>query len=183
MSSILNNDNVVLLIIDLQDRLLAAQPKSEKILKSTIKLAKAARILNIPIIATEQYPQGLGNTNLSLAAELALDAKIFEKTDFDCLKINALVKYLKDLNRTQVIVCGVETHVCVHQTVSSLINNFFEVHLAQDCCGSRNKFEHKIGLKRMYSEKAIPSCCEMVIFELLKSSKHPDFKEIQGLIK
>ena len=147
----LTPENSVLLIIDIQPRLLAAQPKGEKILKNTKKLASAARLLNIKTIVTEQYPQGLGNTDETLKVEL--------------------------------ILCGVETHICVHQTATALINEGFEVHIIEDACGSRDKFEHKLGLKRMMNDGTIPSSVEIALFELLKSASHPKFKEIQSLIK
>ena len=176
-------ENSVLLIIDIQPRLLAAQPKGEKILKNTKKLASAARLLNIKTIVTEQYPQGLGNTDETLKVELPADTQKKKKKCFNCLEQPELKEYLNSLGKKQIILCGVETHICVHQTATALINEGFEVHIIEDACGSRDKFEHKLGLKRMMNDGTIPSSVEIALFELLKSASHPKFKEIQSLIK
>ena len=182
-SNILNSENSVLLIIDIQPRLLAAQPKGEKILKNTKKLAAAARLLNIKTIVTEQYPQVLGITDETLSVELPSDTKTFEKKCFNCLEQPELKEYLTALGKKQIILCGVETHICVHQTAAALITEGFEVHIIEDACGSRDKFEHKLGLKRMMNDGASPSSVEIALFELLKNASHPKFKEVQSLIK
>lgn len=182
-SNLLNVQDALLLIIDIQPKLLAAQPKGEKILKNAKKLASAAKILNIPTLVTEQYPQGLGNTDESLKAELIPTAEFFEKKCFSCCDQEAFAASLSKYNRKQIILLGVETHVCVHQSANSLVKAGYEVHIVEDACGSRNKFEHKIGLKRMINDGAVPSCVETVIFELLRTSANPDFKAVQSLIK
>lgn len=182
-SNILNADDAVLIIIDIQPKLLAAQPKGEKILKNTKKLASTAKFLNIPTIVTEQYPQGLGYTEESLKEQLPSNTKTFEKKCFSCLCVEELSNYLKSLNKKQIILSGIETHVCVHQSATDLIKEGFEVHIVEDACGSRDKFEHKLGLKRMINDAAVPSSVEIALFELLKTSSNPNFKEIQALIK
>ena len=126
----LTPENSVLLIIDIQPRLLAAQPKGEKILKNTKKLASAARLLNIKTIVTEQYPQGLGNTDETLKVELPADTQTFEKKCFNCLEQPELKEYLNSLGKKQIILCGVETHICVHQTATALINDPSSVEIA-----------------------------------------------------
>lgn len=182
-SNLLTQENSVLLIIDIQPRLLAAQPKGEKILKNTKKLATTARLLNIPTIVTEQYPQGLGYTDETLKIELSPDTKIFEKKCFNCLEQSELNEFLNKTNRKQIILAGVETHICIHQTTTALLKAGFNVHIIEDACGSRDKFEHKLGLKRMLNDGATPSSVEIALFELLKGATHPKFKEVQSLIK
>jgi nicotinamidase-related amidase len=182
-STLLNQDNAVLLIIDIQEKLLKVQPKAETIVKKAAILAKAAQILKIPVIVTKQYPQGLGFTHPDIKANLDEAVIILEKTSFSCVRQENFMEVLKKLNKKQVIVCGIETHVCVHQSVNDLLKEKFEVYIAQDAVGSRNTFEHKLGIQRMLNDGAIPTCVEMVLFELLQQAKHPHFKEIQALIK
>ena len=182
-SNILNADTSVLLIVDIQEKLLAAQPMAEKIMKKISTLAKAATVLDIPTILTEQYPKGLGNTIEELKSLVSPSSRIIQKIEFSCIQAEGCLETLKSYSKNQIIICGVETHVCVHQTVNELLKNGFEVHLVEDAVGSRNKFEHKKGIKRMIFDGAIPTCTEIVLFELLKDSKHHKFKEIQSLIK
>ena len=179
----LTPENSVLLIIDIQPRLLAAQPKGEKILKNTKKLASAARLLNIKTIVTEQYPQGLGNTDETLKVELPADTQTFEKKCFNCLEQPELKEYLNSLGKKQIILCGVETHICVHQTASALVEEGFDVYVVKDACASRAKYEFKQGIDAMAANGVKVSCVEIALFEWLKGAKNPKFKEVQALIK
>ena len=150
-----------MLIIDIKPRLLAAQPKGEKLLKNIIKLVAEAITYTIKTIVTEQYPQGLGITDETLSVELPSDTKTFEKKCFNCLEQPELKEYLTALGKKQIILCGVETHICVHQTAAALINEGFEVHIIEDACGSRDKFENKLGLKRIMNDGASPRSVEI----------------------
>ena len=183
MNLLLDQNNCLLLIIDIQDKLLKAQPKSEKILQKIKNLASAAKILKIPVIATEQYPQGLGETNTSLKETLEEETVYFEKTAFSCYHEEGFKDLLEEYNKQQIIICGVETHVCVHQTVHDLLKAGHSVYVVQDACGSRNNDEHELGLSKMAVNGANLTSVEISLFELLKTSKHPHFKEIQALIK
>jgi len=182
-SNILNADNALLLIIDIQEKLLPAQGKPEKMEKNIGILALAANILNIPTIVSEQYPKGLGPTVASIKEKLPMDAKYFEKTAFSCVQEEGFLELLKSYNRKQIIVCGMETHICVHQTVNDLLKEGFEVHVIQDAVSSRDKYEYKRGIERMGSDGAVLTCLETALFEMLRSAKHPQFKVIQALIK
>lgn len=183
MKNLLNIDDALLLIIDVQEKLINAQFEREKIAKNTTILAEAANILKIPALVSEQYPKGLGSTLESVKEKLPADAKFFEKTSFSCIKETGFSELVKSFNRKQIFVCGMESHVCVHQTVSELLCEGYEVHIIQDAISSRKEWEYKVGLQRMIDSGAIPSCVEMALFELLKCAKHPDFKAVQGLIK
>lgn len=180
--AILNTDDCILFIIDIQDRLLNAVFNSGQVEKNSEIIAKAASILDIPVIVTEQYPKGLGVT-IPPIKENTKDAVYFEKTAFNALFDMDLVAALKSDGRKQIILCGIETHICVHQTASSLIENGFEVHLAKDICGSRTLDEYINALKYMRDYGVHIKTTEMILFELLKGAKHPKFKEIQSLIK
>ncbi len=176
---ILNQENSLILIIDIQEKLANAVFNKDLVTKKADILTKAAKILSLPVYVTEQYPQGLGET----IRELKCEAKTYIKTAFSALDDENLLKDLKSTGRTQIVVLGIETHICVHQTVAALINNGFDVTVVADACGSRSEYEYKSGLKNMNQNGAKIKTTEMILFELLKGAKHPNFKEIQSLIK
>ncbi len=179
---IFNQENTLNLIIDIQEKLINSAFNKETILKNSEILAKTATILNIPTIITEQYPKGLGDT-LSNVKQNTNNPLIFEKTDFNAFSNDAVIASIKKLNKKQIFVCGIETHICVLQTVLTLIEEGYNVAVIKDACGSRNEFEHLSGLSYLKSCGAHIITTEMLLFQLLKSSKHPNFKEIQLLIK
>ncbi len=172
--TILNQDKCALMIIDVQEKLLNAVFNKEQVKKNAEILANAASILEIPIYITEQYPKGLGSTIETIKGD-----KYYEKTSF-----NALSDIDFDFGeKKQIILFGIETHICVHQTAAALRENGFDVTVVSDACGSRQKEHYLAGLDCMKANGAQIKPTEMVLFELLKSAKHPNFKEIQGLIK
>lgn len=183
MNKLLETDQTLLLIIDVQEKLINAQFSKEIIAKNTAILAEACNILKIPVIVSEQYPKGLGSTIEQVKNKLASDTAIFEKTSFSCLREDGFKALLKNYNKKQILVCGMECHVCVHQTVSDLLNEGYEVHIIQDAISSRKEWEYEQGLKRMISSGAVASSVEIALFEFLKGAKHPEFKSVQGLIK
>ncbi len=178
----LNKDNSVLVIIDIQDRLVAALSEDTIVKKSAI-LAEAARILGVPVVVTEQYPQGLGPTVSALKEKFSSETPIVEKTAFSALQEPSFKSVLESTGRKRVIICGIETHVCVHQSAADLLDAGYEVYVAKDACASRNKYEFKMGIERMQSNGAKISCVEIILFEWLRGAKAPNFKEIQALIK
>jgi len=182
-NKLLNTENSLLLIIDIQEKLLKVQHGKEKIQKNAVILAKAAKILGIPVIVSEQYPQGLGATIAEIKENLSENTKYHEKKSFSCCTNSAFDVLIKATGRNQIIVCGIEAHVCVHQTVSDLLTSGYEIFLAKDAIGSRKEYECEIGFERMIFNGAIPACTEMILFELMKCSSHENFKQIQELIK
>lgn len=176
---ILNQDDSLVLVIDVQEKLLNAVFNKEEVSKKSRILAKSANILNLPIIVTEQYPQGLGETIDGIKDS----AKLFIKTAFNALTDDLLLKELQKSGKKQIIIWGIETHICVHQTVAALIEAGFEVTVVSDACGSRDESEYKSALACMMRNGANIKTTEMILFELLKGAKHPNFKEIQSLIK
>ena len=179
---ILNQEDTVLLVIDIQEKLINATFNKEIIEAKSKILANVANILKIPTILTEQYPKGLGNTIRAIKSALN-EYEVFEKTDFNALTDNKLVEYLERLKCKQVVVIGIETHICVHQTVDALLKKGYEVAVVLDACGSRKDYEHNYALNYMKNSGAKIKTTEMAIFELLKTAKHPNFKEIQGYVK
>lgn len=179
----LNIEDSLLVIIDIQDRLVGASKYGLEVVQNTSKLAKAATILNIPTILTEQYPQGLGQTVFEVRSALAQDVLTIEKTAFSAMLEPEFLEKIKSAGKKQIIICGIETHICVLQTASDLIKEGYEVYVIKDACASRNKKEYKTGLELLKQYGAKISCVEITLFEWIKSSKHPEFKQIQALIK
>ncbi len=179
---IFNQEDTLFLIIDIQDKLINSTFNKEVILKKTEILSKAASILDIPVIITEQYPKGLGET-INLIKNNCQKAMFFEKTNFNAYSDEALVNAIKNSNKKQIVLFGIETHICVMQTALNLIEDGYAVAIIKDACGSRTSIEYDNGLQYLKSSGIKIKTTEMLIFELLKSSKHPKFKEIQNLIK
>lgn len=179
----LNVEDSILLIIDIQEKLLRAVFNKETLENKSEIMLKTANILKVPVFVTEQYPAGLGETVKNLKNIFFSDTQIFEKTDFNAFNNDAIFDNFSAQNRKQVIICGIETHICVYQTTEFLISNGYDVTIIADACGSRSAEEHNFGLKNLEALGAKIKTTEMVIFELLKSAKHPNFKEIQTLIK
>lgn len=174
----INNNNALVLIIDVQEKLVNML-NDENIKADAIKIAKAAGILNIPTVITEQYPKGLGST-ITEIKDVLPNAKYFEKTHFSALKENGFKELL---TKKQIILFGIETHICVLQTAFDLLNNGYEVFIVKNACGSRLEENKELALQRLRHAKAQVVTTEMVLFELLEGSKHPNFKEVQALIK
>lgn len=175
-------DSAMLLIVDVQEKLLTMLNK-RTVEDKTALLAKFAKTLNLPAIVTEQYPAGLGETSIKIKANLPISAKFYEKTSFSAFETESVRKQIEIVGRKQVILCGIESHICVLQTAIDMLNAGFEVFIVKDACASRNKYEFKTAMERLQSAGAILTCTEMVLFELLGNAKNPFFKELQTLIK
>ena len=178
----LRANDCILLIIDIQEKLVKACKDSDTITHKSEILANAAGILEFPVIITEQYPKGLGATIEGIKQACA-SANYQEKTYFSALKENGFKDQIANLSKNQIILCGIETHICVYQTCLDLLSEGYEVFVVKDCCSSRNEFEYITGLDLMKDAGAKISCLEVVLFELLQGAKHPHFKEVQALIK
>ena len=179
----LNIEDSALVIIDIQDRLVQASKYGEEVAQNMTKVAKAAKVLGIPIVATEQYPKGLGNTIPAVKDALAEDTEIFEKTAFSALNNEEILEAIQKHNKKQILIFGIETHICVSQTTAALRELDYEVSVIKDACGSRAEEEYLAGLERMKDNGAYIITTEIALFEWLKGAKHPKFKEVQMLIK
>lgn len=177
----LDQNNSLLLIIDIQEKLAAAMSR-DTAAKSATKLAQAADTLGVPIVITEQYPKGLGAT-LANITHCAKSAQYFEKSAFSVMQEPEVAQAIKESGKKQIILCGMEAHICVHQTAEELLAQGYEVYVVKDGVASRNKFEFKQGIACMQQNGAKITCTEIALFELLRTSKHPNFKEVQALIK
>lgn len=181
--TILNIEDSIVMIIDVQEKLLNAVFNKTSLEKKATTIANSAKILGIPVIVTEQYPKGLGATVESLKEALPENTQYFEKTAFSALENNDVLEALKNSGKKQVVIFGIETHICVSQTTNALIQEGFEVSVIRDACGSRSELEYSAGLGRMKDNGAHVLTTEIALFEWLKGAKHPNFKEVQTLIK
>lgn len=174
----------LVLIIDIQEKLMAALNHGikEQILTRAPKLVKAANILGVNTLVTEQYPKGLGRTIEEVKNELK-EYHPVEKTDFCALMEPGFSETIKSLGKKQVIICGIEAHICVYQTAVKLLEEGYEVFVLKDLCASRNKVEFECAMELLSTLGAKITCLEIVLFEWLKTAKNPHFKEIQELIK
>jgi len=178
----IKKENTALLIIDLQEKLIPSIYKFEDLLDNTIKLIKGCRILNIPIIVSEQYPKGLGKT-IDLISNHLGDFQPITKTEFSCMENLEFQKHLKSFEKRNIIVCGIEAHICVQQTVLDLMDKDYKPIIIYDCISSRNKFNKKIAFKRMRDYGSDFTTCEGILFELLLHSKSNEFKSISEIVK
>ena len=178
----LKAENSLFFLIDIQDRLVGMLKNREEIAKNNSILAKAAKILGVPVIASEQYPNGLGSTILEVREYLNTE-NVLEKTSFSALATDTIKAKLESLNRKKVVLTGIETHICVYQTARALLDAGYEVYVVKNACSSRSSKDYRTALELMRDYGAKLTCVETVLFELLGSSKHPNFKEIQALIK
>ena len=179
--AILKRENTSLLIVDIQERILKVMRNHEALINGTIKLIKGVKVLDIPIFYTEQYPKGLGKTVDVIQKELIGDA--IQKLSFSCSGPANLFQELRTKNIKQVVVCGIESHVCVQQTVLDLLTNGFQVNVPINAVSSRFKVDYKTALKRMDKNGAEITSTESVLFELLQVCGTPEFKQISSLVK
>ncbi|MBI5661281.1 MULTISPECIES: hydrolase [Ignavibacterium] len=179
---ILRKETSALLIIDLQEKILPVIKNIDSVLENTIKLIKGFKILQLPIFYTEQYPKGLGPTSSRILEELNRYSAI-QKMSFSCFGAENLFNEFRQKRLSQIVVCGVESHVCVQQTVLDLIANDFQVNVVADAVSSRREFDFLIALERMRTLGAEITTAESILFELLEVCGTTEFKEISKIIK
>jgi nicotinamidase-related amidase len=175
-------ENTVLVVIDFQERLFPVMHDKEKLLRNAVKLIKGASVLEIPIILTEQYPKGLGPT-IPEIKELIPDIKPIEKVCFNCCDEETFSKALETTKRKQVLIAGIEAHICVYQTAMALARAGYEVQVVGDCVASRNPENKLAALFKMSAVGISPTTTEMALFELLKVAKGDKFKQISSIVK
>lgn len=172
-----------LLIVDVQERLFSTVDHAQEMLHSTLKLIQACQIFSLPIVVTEQYPQGLGETIWPIRNLLDSGYHPFVKTAFSCTDDPKLHQLFSQSSTTQWIVIGIEAHICVLQTAKGLIELGKTVVVPNDAISSRSIFDFSTAIAEMREEKIRISSTETLIFELLKDARAPEFKSINQLIK
>jgi nicotinamidase-related amidase len=180
----LDANHCALLVVDIQERLLPPIVQKERLLKNSQLLIRAASVLKIPALVTTQYAKGLGSTVPEIASLLS-EVEPIDKHMFSCFGSDAFCSMLKRLpgNRTTVLLCGMESHICVMQTALGALREGYIVHVASDAVSSRTEWNWKVGLDRMAGAGAIISSTETMIYELMKSSGSQAFKELLPYLK
>ena len=181
-SKIMQKENSALLVIDIQEKLLPVIFEIERVVGNSVKLIKGFRALNVPVFCTEQYPKGLARTEPKIKEALG-DVIPLEKMSFSCSGAGNLFNDFVDKGIKHIVLCGIESHVCVVQTALDLIANGFHAHVAADAVSSRRKFDFEIGLERMRSNGVEVTLTESVLFEMLNVSGTDEFKIISKLVK
>lgn len=179
---VLEQNRTALLIIDIQEKIIKVINKNEHVVESTIKLVKSFKEMGLPIFYTEQYSKGLGPTINEIKTELG-DLDPIEKSTFSCFGVENLFNTFRSKSLDQIVVCGVESHVCVQQTVLDLLENGFQVNLAADAVSSRRKLDYKTALERMRQNGCEITTSESIIFELLNICGTEIFKKISKIVK
>lgn len=176
-----NKKNTLLLIVDEQPRLMKALENGEEAILNTLILIEAFNKYQMPIIATEQYPKGLGNTDDRILEKINKD-NIFEKTIFDAA-IPELLDFIEKNNIKKVVIAGAEAHICVYQTTRSLLNLGINVFLTKDALASFKESQKEEALKTLREMGAVRTETETILFDLARDSKDPNFKAISSLVK
>lgn len=173
-------EDTALLVVDIQEKLLPKITQSGEVLRNASFLVKAAKTLGVPVIATEQYPKGLGPTVEPIRGLLTT---VWEKKTFSAVAEGGALDFLKSDARIKVVVVGIEAHICVMQTVLDLLNQGFHVFVCVDAVSSRYAIDVKIALKRMQQAGAILVTSETCVYEWLETAVNPAFKEISAMVQ
>ncbi|MCF8480589.1 MAG: hydrolase [Rhodospirillum sp.] len=182
----MGGDQSVLIVIDVQERLCPVMNDPRRVLMNGARLVRAARILGLPVVVTEQYPKGLGPTMHDIRAEAprdAADCAYFEKLTFSIAADPPVMAHLDGLGRRQAVICGIEMHVCVLQSALRLRARGWDVFVVADACSSRLPESEEAARTRMVAAGIQPVTTEMALFEWLESKENPAFKTIMDLIR
>lgn len=176
-------EETCVLSLDIQTRLLPHIYEYEAMLETAAKLFKGMKVLDIPFLVTEQYSKALGNTDENLQKEIGDEYKPIEKMSFSCMDEPSFVSALEKTGKKNVIIAGIESHVCILQTVVDMAAEGYQTIVVADAVSSRKYYDKKIALKRMAAEGAIITTYESLLFELQRVSGTPEFKEISKIVK
>ena len=181
----LKKQDATLVVVDMQERLMSAMPETEsgQAVRNVKILIEAARILDIPVQVTEQYPKGLGPTIGDIKDSVGEEFNPIEKIVFSCARSPEFAEALKDSERSSVLLCGVETHVCVLQTAIDLVNEGYRVYVPADAVVSRKNIDWEKGLELMNKAGAFVGTTEAFLFQLLERAGTDEFKQISKLVR
>lgn len=181
--NILDASKAALLVVDIQEAFRNVIPEFAALARRTSIVVRGFQTLDRAVFVTEQYPKGLGRTAVEIREVLPEDFDYVEKTAFSSCGADGLTERFRESGVQQIAVAGLETHVCVNQTVHDLLDTGFDVHVLTDCVASRSVADRDTGLAKMIASGAVRSCVEMAFFELMRDARHEKFKEIQALVK
>jgi nicotinamidase-related amidase len=176
----LRPDNSMLVLVDVQDKLLAKMSVATQLVRNAAFLLDVATLMQVPIRATEQYPKGLGPTNAELLRRLS--APPLSKTAFSCCGAGHFLEELQMMKRPNIVLIGMETHVCIAQTALDLLEAGLHVFLPVDTLGSRYSIDHETAVRRLEQSGAVPTTGEAVAFEWTADASHSQFKAISRLV-
>lgn len=179
---LLRRDDLLSVIVDIQTKLLNVMYEKDRLVLSCRKLIQAMKILGIPMLMTEQYPKGMGPTDPKILEVLG-GVEVIEKLSFSCCGVEDFNRKMESFGKKQIVVIGIEAHVCVLQTVHHLLKRGYFVYVPYDAVSSRKEADYKNALDRMRQAKAVIGSVESAVFELLEKAGTPIFKEISNLIK
>ncbi|MAQ91292.1 MAG: hydrolase [Rhodopirellula sp.] len=179
-SELMTPEDTGLLVVDLQEKLVPVITDHTTITWNVSRLLRAAHALDVPTAATEQYPQGLGDT-VDMGEYQPKD--VVEKLMFSCREADDIFRDWAEGSIRKILICGIETHVCIQQTVLDLLSEGFRVYLAVDAIGARHALDHQIALRRMESSGAVLTTTEAAMFEWCESAANPKFKTISHLVR
>lgn len=178
----INREDTIAVFIDFQEKLMPAMHRSEELEDKVCRLAEGLKVLQIPHIVTQQYTKGIGETVPSVAAAIG-EFEPIDKTTFSCMSHVDFVNQLEIASKPNVVVCGIEAHICLQQTVEQLLEEGYKVYVPVDCCSSRSQNDFLWATERMEKAGAIMTTYESVLYELLKDSKAEGFREISKIVK
>lgn len=179
---VVDRADAVLVLIDMQESLASAMERRDAVVRTSVLLARVARLLDVPVIVTRQYPEGLGDTVEPLREAVGEDVPV-DKLTFSCLAEPAFAERLSMLGRRQIVIAGMETHICVAQTTLALLAEGYRVHVAADAVCSRRTLDHQVALERMRAAGAEVTVAESVIYEALGRAGTPEFREVLAQVK
>lgn len=180
--AVLSASDSVLLVVDVQDAFLKAIWERERVIENAVKLVEAAKVFEAPVLVTLQNAQRLGGCSQAVADALP-QGDCIDKMTFSCLGDDTFRRLIEDTGRRQVLICGVETHICVNQTAHDLLSLGFTVHIARDAVSSRTQANWEVGIEKMRGSGCVITSTEAAIFELLGDASKPEFKQILPLVK
>lgn len=178
----IKKDRTVFAVIDFQKRLVPVMKYADVVEENAARLIEGGRVLGMEILVTQQYTRGIGETTTRIADALG-DFEHIEKVTFSAMQTEEFVSALEETGADTVVVCGIEAHICVQQTVLDLLAAGYNVFVAADCVSSRQKESKELALGRMAESGAILTSHEAILFELLQTAKAPEFKQISAIIK
>lgn len=180
---VLDREKTALVVVDFQEAFRSPINDFAQIAARVSIAVRGFLALDLPIIITEQYPKGLGRTAEEILFLMPPEFEFIEKSTFSSCGAGAFMERLRASGANQIVLCGLETHICVNQTAHDLLNENFAVHILTDAVGSRFTNDKQTALAKMQMSGVVPSTIEIALFELLRDARNEQFKEIQKLIK
>ena len=180
--SLMNINDSVLVVIDCQTKLMPAIKDTDVLEQTVVKLARGIKVMDVPVVVTQQYTKGLGPTTDDICEALG-EFEPIEKTTFSAMGAPEFVERIKAAGKKNILMTGVETHICVQQTTLELLKAGYNVYLIDDCVGSRTKNDKKVACQRMAAAGAVVTTYEAALYEILKGAKEDGFKAISAIVK